>query len=913
MRRKKPFHNFLLLFSLIAVVIFLLVISSIYYVKLKQFFAVQKEETIQLRMDQISNEVQTKFNNMYETINNLKANEIVIRYVDELTESVLTPTEKYYQAEDLESYLYSIRQNNKLIDNILIITPKSQYSSDRKYVDYNFNGMKFTDKLESNYFFVSKGEANKIIEKSPVMEGNKQLGTDAKNLNNSMFFGANIISADGKHKGVILIVINTQNLDEYIFYADQIALYDRNGKIFFKGSQVKKAVLSEMERHFENKTGLLLKKEDTEVHYSNIPFYKFQLIYTEENDYYKKQLQSIWKVIVVTFLFTAFIAYFFSRVIGQKVLQPIYRLLSSLKEYEQSGGYKNLQQTNSKKSMKFSLRERFFFYFLFTIILPLFLFMVIFYWQTSKIVSEDLKESYHTAHEKMARVMNNEINQRELMMARIALNDNLQTHIMNREKEKIAQQLLDKKQFFELTKQNIWIYDLFGSPLYTNSYRQEKPLHFEFLNKMVNSGRSVSYTLERNLFNDIALMIGMPIYSSSDFLEVVGYITVDIDNNQLSNYYSEWRKTGLDMFMVDENNMIISHQDPLQIEKLLDEKEKLLESAYVNLPNYHGYSTKIKGPDWKFISRYNYSDIQKQVNQLFISNLYLFVIIFLLLLVFSYWISKRMLRPIGQLKELFTSFDLIGTHHEITEQLSGIDEVDSLTHNFNEMVQKMEMLIHESLEADKERIQLKYEKREIQMNALQSQINPHFLYNTLDNLIYLVESNETDKAVDMIASLSRLFRFITNREQTMITIRDELIYTKTYIKIMQYRFDNFECIFDIDEEILDYKTVKLIIQPVIENALHHGARNLKKMVIIKISGRIINDAIHFVVSDNAVGINENELIKIKSLLASAVMNKAGIYNVNGRIKLHFGNQYGLDIQSKLGEGTIVTIKMPLDK
>ncbi|MFJ7977297.1 sensor histidine kinase [Peribacillus sp. NPDC096379] len=910
---KYPFRNYLLMFSLIVVFIFLLLLSSIYYVKIKDFIEEKKEATTQLRIDQISNEIQLKFNNMYETINNLKANEIVIRYIDELTGSELSPSDKYYQMKSLEEYLYAIKQNNKLIDSILIITPESQFSSDSKYVDYKFNGMKLKSEVESNYHFVSIGETNKMIEHPLLGDKNWQEDVTSKDLNNQMYFGANSVSADGHFKGVILIIMNMNNLDDHIFYADQIALYDRKGTMLFKGNQVDGNIPHEIDRLEQRKKGLLSKKEDVELHYSSIPFYKFQLIYAEQIGYYSKQMQTTLKVIALIFLFTVLIAYIFSRIVGRKVLQPLYKLLTSLKEHEESKNYSSLLQKNDKRHIKMSLRERFFFYFLMTILLPLIVFMVIFYWQTSKIVLEDLQESYHTVHEKMARIMSNEINQRELIMARIALDNPLQYKVQEEKKDEIGSELLDKKKYSELMKQNIWIYNQNGEFLYTNSYSHPNQLNDEFYQLLLHSGRKISYTLERNHFNNSTIIMGMPIFSPDNYSEVIGYVTVDIDSNQLSNFYSNWRKPGLDLLLVDKNNRIISHQNPMKIGGVLEVTEDLLENDHIQSLNDHIYSTKITEQGWKFISKYNYSDIQKQVNQLFISNLYLLFIIFLLLLVFSYWISKRILRPFGQLNELFNTFDLKGSHHEIAEQFSGIDEVDTLTRNFNTMIQRMEELIHESLEANKERIQLKYEKREIQINALQSQINPHFLYNTLDNLIYLVESNETDKSVDMIVSLSRLFRFITNKEQVMIAIRDELAYTKTYIKIMSYRFDNFECIWDVDDDVLNFKTVKLIIQPVIENAIHHGARKTKNMVTIHISCKRIEDTVHIRVKDNAIGIREEDLSKVKAYLFAAVLNKSGIYNVNGRIKLHFGSIYGLNIESKFGEGTQVSIVIPIVK
>ena len=900
--KKLQFHTFLLRFSLTAVLVFLLLLSSIYFIKIKNFIEEKKETSVQLRMDQISSELQTVFNEIYDTTNSLKTNEILIRYIDELSGSEISPTEKYYQAAGLEDYLYTIRQNNKLINNILIITPGTQYSSDQNYIDFKFNGMKVKGEVENNFHFINLGEAGSKID-LPALEK----GSGTEQLDKQLFFGTNIISADGVHKGVILLFINPKNLDDSLFYADQIRLYDQNGQVFFKGEKAATDVPVKLDTQKHGKKGQFFSWGDTGVYYSSIPYYNFQLVYEEPLGFYKKQMGLMWKIIVLTFVCSAMAAIIFSRLIGRKVIQPLYQLIQSIKEYEKSGSYSSLLQQNKTTGMKMSLRERFFFYFVITVLMPLLIFMGILYGQTSKLVSGDLQENYHSAHEKMARLLNNEINQRELMMARIAHNNNIQLHLLKDDGEKIGYELVDRRQFFELSRQNIRMYDESGKMLYTNMQNPPKKLDSNFMENLASSGRKISYSLERDRFDHVTIVIGMPIFSPLEYTEIIGYVTVDIENNLLEMYYSDWQQTGIEMLLADKNNRILSHPDPLQIGKTFDSKEKILQDEG---HNFHAYSTEITSMNWEFISKYNFIDIQKQVNQLFLGDLYLLFFILLLLLTFAYWISKRLHRPIGQLKELVQTFDLKGSHYEVAERLSGIDEVDALTQNFNKMMVRMEELIHETLLTNQERIQLKYEKRELQLNALQSQINPHFLYNTLDNLIFLVEANETDKATEMIASLSRFFRFITNREQFMITLRDEFVFTKTYIKIMSCRFDNFECIWDVDEKVLNNKTVKLILQPVIENAIHHGARKTKDMVTINISCKLIEEEIHLVVEDNAQGIGEEELTIIKSQLSSATLGKAGIYNVNGRIRLHFGEKYGLDIKSKQGKGTKVTIVLP---
>lgn len=904
--KKVHFHTFLFRFSLIAVFVFLLLLSSIFYVKIKDFIEEKKETSIQLRMEQISYELQTEFNEIYNTTNNLKANEIVIRYIDELSGSEISPSRKYHEHTGLENYLNTIRQNNKLVENILIITPNTQYSSDREYVDFMLNGMKIKSEVESNFHFISLGEASSKIE-LPFLNNHNGMGTSViTELDNHLFFGTNIISADGVHKGVILLFINPKNLSDHLFYADQIRLYDHKGIMFFNGDKVSENLPIKLDT-ISNKKQSLLFQGNVEVYFTSIPYYNFHLIYEEPLGFYKKQINLMWKMIVITFFFSALVAIIFSRLIGRKVIQPLHQLIESIKDYEKNGTYTSFSQKNYSKPMRLSLRERFFFYFVITVLLPLLLFLGILYGQTSKLVSGDLQESYHFVHEKMARLINNEINQRELMIARIAYNNNIQLNIMERDTDKIGFELVDRRQFLQLRRQDIRIYDENGEILYTNMHNYQRKLDADFMSSLASSGRKISYTLEQDRFNNATIIIGMPVFSLKDLSKIIGYITVDIDNNQLGKYYSDWQKTGLEILLADNSNLILSHPDSSKIGLMFNKEEDMFNNSS---SNSHLYRTEITSLGWSFISKYNYSDIQKQVNQLFISDLYLLFFIILLLLSFAYWVSKRMSRPIGQLNKLVQTFDLKGSHHDVVERLSGLDEVDSLTRNFNQMMERMEELIHETLSTNQERIQLKYEKRELQLNALQSQINPHFLYNTLDNLIYLIEANETGKATEMTASLSRLFRYITNREHVMISLHDEIVYTKAYIKIMSHRFDNFECIWDVDDNVLNYKTVKLILQPVIENAIHHGARTTKKMVKINIFCYLEGDKIYIVVKDNAAGIEEDDLAIIKSSLATASLDKAGIYNVNGRLRLHFGDNYGLDIESERGKGTKVTVVLP---
>jgi sensor histidine kinase YesM len=294
---------------------------------------------------------------------------------------------------------------------------------------------------------------------------------------------------------------------------------------------------------------------------------------------------------------------------------------------------------------------------------------------------------------------------------------------------------------------------------------------------------------------------------------------------------------------------------------------------------------------------------------LFLGDSYLVFLIFLLMLIFAYYMSQRMLNPLGRLNQMLNEYGSGESRQVILEQVSRIDEVDLLGLNFNRMVRRIDDLVEQTLVASQQRIKLEYEKKEILMLALQTQINPHFLYNTLDNLIHLIETGRTNSAVEMINSLSRLFRYVTNREQT-IRMRDEIMYARTYAAIMSHRYENFQCVWHIDESVLECSTIKLILQPLIENAIHHGARKTRNPVTIDISCRLKGHLIEIVVKDDALGMPEERLAEVRRQLADPGMKKAGIYNVNARIKLNYGEAYGLSIDSEEGKGSAATILLP---
>ncbi|WP_242832976.1 sensor histidine kinase [Butyrivibrio sp. LC3010] len=205
------------------------------------------------------------------------------------------------------------------------------------------------------------------------------------------------------------------------------------------------------------------------------------------------------------------------------------------------------------------------------------------------------------------------------------------------------------------------------------------------------------------------------------------------------------------------------------------------------------------------------------------------------------------------------------------------------------------------------------EKRKSELDALQSQINPHFLYNTLDSIVWMIEGEHYEEAVFMITQLASLFRVSLSKGRTIIPIEDELRHAENYMNIQKVRFKNaFVMNYEIDPEIKGCLTVKLIVQPILENAIYYGVKNMDEDGEITLKGYRKDDDIFIEVIDNGYGIPSEKLpyLLTEDKRASKNGSGVGLINVHKRIQLRFGDSYGLHIESEPDEGTKVTIHLP---
>ena len=235
------------------------------------------------------------------------------------------------------------------------------------------------------------------------------------------------------------------------------------------------------------------------------------------------------------------------------------------------------------------------------------------------------------------------------------------------------------------------------------------------------------------------------------------------------------------------------------------------------------------------------------------------------------------------------------------------DEIGTLAESVNEMTEHLEEFV-EKIKEDERKM------RHTELRLLQEQINPHFLYNTLDTIVWLVEGNASDKAVNMVVSLSDFFRIVLSKGREIITLKEEEQHIRSYLEIQQVRYrDILEYDIQIPEELYQYKILKLTLQPLVENSLYHGIKTKRGKGTIYVTGRLEDDKIYLDVKDTGIGMSEAELASLRSKISKPCKETDsgfGLANVNERIRMHYGAEYGMTIESRLGEGTWVRVVIP---
>lgn len=391
----------------------------------------------------------------------------------------------------------------------------------------------------------------------------------------------------------------------------------------------------------------------------------------------------------------------------------------------------------------------------------------------------------------------------------------------------------------------------------------------------------------------------------------LGVISIDILEKSI---YEIVKQVGLttsgEVFLVDDEGKVISSNGKTPLgtdiskEKYYSEIQNIKEGyRKFNLTNEASivYHKHIENTNWRLVSIIPVREMLKDTNQI---SRYMIIVVMLITLVaaiVAYYISRGITKRIRQLIKNMRKIEK--ENWDVNIVVDSTDEIGDLQNNFNHMIDNMRILIEEKYEAE-------IKKKSAELRALQAQINPHFLYNILDMICWMSLKYGADDIVYIVSSLAKFFRLSLSDGKDIVPIEDEISHVKMYLDIQMKRFpDGVEGIIDVSQDVSKYSTVKLILQPIVENAIIHGIQESdNKKGYVKIVGKREGDLIVFTIEDNGKGMEEatiNALVSDKNDLGY------GVKNVNERIKLYFGKEFGLTYHSELNKGTVVTITFPV--
>ncbi len=298
-------------------------------------------------------------------------------------------------------------------------------------------------------------------------------------------------------------------------------------------------------------------------------------------------------------------------------------------------------------------------------------------------------------------------------------------------------------------------------------------------------------------------------------------------------------------------------------------------------------------------------DLNEQISTFMVACVLVFAVLVVGVTIAAVFITSGIIRP---LKELNSATEKLAKgDFAARAEVNSRDEIAVLAEGFNDMAGNMQAMIGK-IKEDEQKI------RKADLRLLQEQINPHFLYNTLDTIVWQIEGNEPEQAVSMVVSLSNFFRQVLSKGKEFISIREEEQHIRSYLEIQEIRYhDILEYSIQIDPAIYNYQILKLTLQPVVENALYHGIKRKRAKGYIHISGEKRGGDILLFVGDNGAGMEKDELEQLRREIGRPCKETErgfGLANVNERIRMYFGEKYGLSISSEKGEGTIVEIRIP---
>lgn len=868
----KKLRHYLIFLSLsISLLASLFVIQRIYS-QVQRYLSEQVMTSTQVTFLQSTESLRRDLDTVATLFRTSQSNQTVVTSL-EVLEGAQDPIQRYDAYNNLKNYLFVAKNQHQAIDDILIVTNKSQYSSGNNTANYQLNGAQIKKTSDTyNHLYNVESFSNVLKSDASFSTGvNRLFNNEEKRL----LFADNLYNSDGNFMGLIIYFLDSEKLVENLLTVENYQLRYDNQPIFtgdkIRNNQEEKAIDSQSQEYG-----------------ANVSEYNIRLEY-QLNELDGVSLFSLIVILISSSIFVYLVASVLANGIAKSVLQPIEDLLTWMSQ--QTPSDKEFRFNKKTHPSYFTFREKLLGYFLVTILVPVFVTTTIYTVQTSKSVLDSVLTLKQSEHDSKAALINSEINKIKKILATYSVN--------------LGMTQTDGSAISHLNPEGIFS-RIDSISLYNDENQlvlSTNPVQQTFINQknlVHESGKSKFVYGMDDEINQI--IVGIYAHIESNSRDKNDLLTINLRQDYFANIPT--------IEKVESEQIIIGEKTKWDLEQSLIHP---LKNETAESHSLHNLSTPLSIEGWSYQSNLNIKNLKDDIYIILLRNAYLFFILIFILVLLSYALTRLVLSPFEKIIAESTHSKDLEFESNYLEELSGIDEIDLLKASFQENIKHLNAVTDERIAVQKQLLEESYSKKQIQLFSLQNQVNPHFLYNSLDNLLFLIEDEKNDSAVEMVNSLSQFFRFVTNQKEVLISIEKEIEFTKHYLEIMNVRFENFQTVWEISPDIKNNQIVKLTLQPLVENIIHHGVRYTDKKITITVKIKKIDNYVQIDLIDDAKGINKEKLEKLKNELTHSTYNESGIPNVRDRLELYYENYFSFDIDSKINEGTHIKIKIPIRK
>ncbi|HOJ09454.1 MAG TPA: histidine kinase [Clostridiales bacterium] len=754
--------------------------------------------------------------------------------------------------------------------------------------------------------------------------------------NNHIMFAA-ALTEGGEEAGILVLQMDSTWIDSMLGVGSNAMLFERENQVILGGFMYENTFQAKpIFEKIDGENGSFTahtEQGDWKIQYQNIEGSSLTAVIPKSISELFSAIKNVLKLVIVFTLLSSVAGFALGELLVGKTVRPIHTLLHEVKSLgAESAGPGKEEQRNINSSM----RNTVFLYYNVVILIPMLVYIMTFYFGASNNIEHIVKDSLTQVVEKIVHDIAVYMEVNESASIKIVMDSTVQ-HFLTEHEEKMSEitlsdivkldKVVKKSMTFAGTTTNVEIFDSKGIRVYAgNDYETGSKISANYKDMAVKSrGDAVWNYTDIDRYGKRMICLIRRIYDLCMELppfRTIGYIKLTIPETEIKNLYYNIKYDNSDFFVLDKKGLYVSGRNTARIGEPSGYMGYIGDGIFAGSRNrkvvrnnklYDIITAEDSRMPLAFVGEISRDDIIKNNNLIISSSLYLILTICIVIFILSYSISQFFANAFNNMTHKLIRFFKGDLQVDFSSHFY-FSEIGQLADTFNHMSGRINDLTETLYNVHLKAKELEKEKKESELIALQAQINPHFLYNTIESIKWMMKYNN-ESAETMLTKLGELFRLGISSKVQLVTVAEEIRYANTYIDIQRLRYkDQVKIIWEIDENVYENTMPKFTLQPIIENVFKHAFRFKKENCIIHICGYLEENSVVFSIMDNGDGIPQDRLYEINELLQSDLPGESmGIYNVQKRIRIYYGDQGGINFISQEGVSTIVKVCIPVEK